>query len=73
MAEAKRRFYLRDPETGKPVPGLVGLASRDSNIKVGEDGVISLDKLTLQQMEELERMAATAGHPVTEGEPEGVK
>lgn len=74
MAEAKaRRFYLTDPDTGDRVPGLVGLATRKNNIQVGKDGLIKTDDLTAQEMEELERMAATAGHPVTESEPAGVK
>ena len=73
MAEKKRRFYLRDPDTGEVVPGIVGLASRSSNLTVKEDGVIDIDKLTAAQMDELERMAVTVGHPVTEGEPEGVR
>lgn len=73
MAEATRRFYLRDPESGDPVPGVVGLSTRKGNLTVKDDGVIDVEKLTLQQMDELERMAVTYGHPVTEGEPEGVK
>lgn len=69
----KRKFYLVDPATEKRVPGLVGLATRPHDIRVERDGLISTDDLDAAQMEELERMAATAGHPVTEGEPEGVK
>lgn len=69
----KRRFYLRDPDSGEAVPGTVGLSSRPNNLEVKADGVIDIDKLTAQQVEELERMAVTPGHPVTEGEPEAVK
>lgn len=71
MAAKKRRFYLRDAGSGELVPGIVGLSSRPNNLEVKADGVIDIDKLTVQQMDELERMAATTGHPVTEGESEG--
>jgi hypothetical protein len=73
MAASKRRFYLRDPETGEPVAGLVGLETRPNNLVVKDDGVIDIDKLTEAQVDELERMAVTYGHPVTEGEPKDVK
>jgi len=69
----KRRFYLCDPDTGKPVAGLVGLASRPNNLEVKANGVIDIDKLTAQQIDELERMAATPSHPVSESEPEAIK
>lgn len=66
-----RRFYLRDPETGEPVPGEVGLTS--GYVKVGADGVIPTAKMSAADIDELERAVATAGSAVTEGEPEGVK
>jgi hypothetical protein len=64
VEKPKRKFYLPD--------GVVlGLSRFDG--KIGKDGLIDISKLDEAQMEELERMAATDGHPVTESEPEGVK
>ena len=64
MTEVKRRFYLADAAPDS-VLGLTGYEG-----KVGKGGLINIKDLTPAQMEELERMAATPGHPVTEGEPE---
>lgn len=67
MAEPKRRFYLADAAPGS----VLGLSRYKG--KLGKDGLIDISGLDTAQMEELERMAATEGHPVTESEPEGVK
>ena len=64
MAEAKRRFYLSDAGPDS-VLGLTGYEG-----KIGKGGLIDIKGLDPGQMEELERMAATPGHPVTESEPE---
>ena len=59
----KRRFLLLD-ENGTPTPGNI------FGLDVGKDGRIPLDKLTPQQVAELEVFAVTAEHPVSESEPE---
>jgi len=64
MTEVKRRFYLSDAGPDS-VLGLTGYEG-----KIGKGGLIDIKGLDPGQMEELERMAATPGHPVTESEPE---
>jgi hypothetical protein len=67
MAEAKRKFYLVGGDSSSSL-GLSGFKG-----KIGRDGLIDTSKLNAGQMDELERMAATDGHPVVEGEPEDIK
>lgn len=66
----RRRFMLIDPATGESVPGEVGLDGGEV-LTADADGVIAADieSLPPSQVEELERYAATPGHPVVESEP----
>ena len=63
----KRRFYLEDAGPGS----VLGLSRYKG--KVGKGGLIDISGLDAAQMDELERMAATDGHPVYESEPEDTK
>lgn len=67
MPETKRKFYLEDAGPDS----VLGL-SRFTG-KLGKGGLIPIADLDVSQMDELERMAATPGHPVIESEPEATK